>query len=114
MLYERLNPEMKKTVDSFANRLKVLDWGRRSELLTDAALPFGEDLPPDKAQIAARGFVTAVLERLGHDEVTDARQALLYLASLNPNHRAQAELWLDEHPEVRTAVDAGLESGSEE
>src|SRR4028118_2292971 len=104
MLYERLNPEMKKTVDSYASRLKVLDWGRRSELLTDSALPFGEDLPPDKARLAARGFVTAVLERLDEDEVTEARQALVYLASLNPNHRALADSFLDEHPELRAEI----------
>ena len=29
MLYERLNPEMKKTVDAYVDRLKILDWGRR-------------------------------------------------------------------------------------
>lgn len=109
MLYERLNTEMKKAVDSYANRLKIVDWGRRSEMLTGAALPFWEDFPPEKAQIAARGFVTAVLERLGEASVTDARQALLYLSSLNPHHRAEAELYLEEHPEVRAAVDAGME-----
>lgn len=109
MLYDKLNAEMKKTVDAFVGRLKVLDWSRRSNLLADAALPFGQDLPPDKANTAARGFVTAVLERLGAPEVTDPYQALLYLASLDPAHRAQAELWLDEHPEHRATVDAGLD-----
>lgn len=105
MLYERLSPEMKKTVDAYVDRLKVLDWGRRADLLADAALPFGEDLPPDKARIAARGFVTAVLERLEEAEVTDPRQALVYLASLSAGHRALAEAYLDEHPELRAEVD---------
>ncbi|HYU30651.1 MAG TPA: hypothetical protein VEW48_00685 [Thermoanaerobaculia bacterium] len=108
MLYERLNPGMKQIVDSYVARLKVLDWRRRADLLTDAALPFGEDLPPDKAQVAARGFITAVLERLDETEVTDPRQALLYLASLLPEHRALAEKYLDENPEVRAEVEAGL------
>jgi hypothetical protein len=108
MLYEKLNAEMKKTVDAFVGRLKVLDWRRRSGLLTDSALPFGQDLPPDKAKTAARGFITAVLERLGAPEVTDPHQALLYLTSLDPDHRAQAEHWLDENPEMRATVDAGL------
>jgi hypothetical protein len=114
MLYERLNPEMKATVDSYVIRLKVLDWGRRADVLADAALPFGEDLPPDKARIAARGFVTAVLERLAgedEDEVTDPRQALLYLASLHPGHQAMAEQYFEENPEMRAEVEAeGLES----
>lgn len=105
MLYERLNPEMKKTVDAYVDRLKVLDWGRRTDLLTDAALPFGEDLPADKAQIAARGFVTAVLERLDEAEVTDPRQALVYLASLHAHHREMAERFFEENPEMRPAVE---------
>jgi hypothetical protein len=105
MLYERLNPEMQETVDSYVARLQVLDWRRRVDLLTDAALPFNEDLPPEKAKVAARGFVTAVLERLDESEVTDPRQALLYLSSLLPEHRAMAELYLDEHPEVRAEVE---------
>lgn len=109
MLYERLNPEMKATVDSYVTRLRVLDWGRRADLLADAALPFGEDLPPDKARIAARGFVTAVLERLDEDDdaVTDPRQALLYLASLHPGHQAMAEQYFQENPEMRAEVEAG-------
>jgi hypothetical protein len=108
MLYDKLNREMQQTVDAFVGRLKVLDWSRRADLLADSALPFGHDLPPDKAKVAARGFVTAVLERLGAPDVTDPRQALLYLASLDPDHRARAEAWLDAHPEMRQAVDEGL------
>jgi len=105
MLYERLNPEMKETVDSYVTRLKALDWGRRADLLTNTAQPFGEDLPSDKAQIAARGFITAVLERLAEAEVTDPRQAMLYLASLLPEHRALAGRYLDEHPELRSEIE---------
>lgn len=108
MLYEKLNAGMKKTVDAWVGRLQVLDWRRRADLLTDAALPFGEGLPPDKARTATRGFITAVLERLGEEEVTDPRQALLYLASLDPEHREQAERYLDEHPEIRAEVDEEL------
>jgi hypothetical protein len=112
MLYEKLNAEMKKTVDAWVGRLRVLDWSRRSTLLTDAALPFGQDLPPDKARTATRGFITAVLERLGAPEVADPHQAVLYLASLDPDHRARAERWLDEHPEFRAV--AGEETDTAE
>jgi hypothetical protein len=108
MLYEKLNAEMQATVNAFAGRLKVLDWKRRSDLLADSSLSFGQDLPPDKAKTAARGFVTAVIERLGAPEVADAYQALLYLASLDPDHRAQAERWLAEHPELQATVEEGL------
>jgi hypothetical protein len=109
MLYERLNPEMKKTVDSYVTRLQVLDWRRRADLLTEAARPFGDDLPPDKARLAGRGFITAVLERLEEAEVTDPRQALLYLTSLHAEHRAMADRYLDENPAVRAEVEAGLD-----
>lgn len=112
MLYERLNPEMKATVDSYVARLQILDWRSRADLLTEAARPFGEDLPPDKARIAARGFITAVLERLEETEVTDPRQALLYLASLHAEHRAMADRYLEAHPEVRAEIEAGLDGES--
>ena len=125
MLYEKLNTEMQQTVDAWVARLKVLDWGRRSSLLTESALSFAEDMPPDKSNLAARGFITAVLERLcasedghpGHPgaartrAVTDTRQALLYLASLDTGHRALAKAYLDEHPEIRDEVAKGLGEG---
>lgn len=110
MLYEKLNAEMQGTVDAWVARLKVLDWGRRSDLLTESALSFAEDMPPDKSHLAARGFITAVLERLCVEEanrprnVTDTRQALLYLASLDTGHRALAKVYLDAHPEIRDEV----------
>jgi len=121
MLYEKLNAEMQGTVDAWVARLKVLDWGRRSDLLTESAISFAEDMPPEKSNLAARGFITAVLERLcasedGHHggsggAVTDTRQALLYLASLDTGHRALAKAYLDAHPEIRDEVAKGLGGG---
>ena len=118
-LYEKLNAEMQATVDAWVDRLEALDWGRRSDLLTESALTFAEDMPADKSNLAARGFITAVLERLCASEdgqpesaeaeaVTDIRQALLYLASLDTGHRALAKAYLDEHPEIRDEVARGL------
>lgn len=94
MLYEKLNAEMKEMVDRYATRLAPYTWYRRRELLAEAADSFGEDLPEDKARIAAQGFVTAVLERWADAEVTDPVQAEIYRASLNPEHRALAERYL--------------------
>jgi hypothetical protein len=114
MLYEKLNPEMKKMVDDWAGRLQGYGWRRRGQLLSDVALPFGEDLPPDKAKLAAAGFVTGVLERLDAlepvAEVDDPEQAKLYLISLNPEHRTLAEAYLEEHPEVKTALQGEAEN----
>ena len=109
MLYEKLNPEMKKLVDDWARRLQVYDWGRRSEMLSEVALPFTEDLEPRKARIAAAGFLTGVLERWDVQEIDDFRQARLYLMSLNPEHRALAEQWLEENPEAKSALEAEVE-----
>jgi hypothetical protein len=110
MLYEKLNPEMKKMVDDYARRLQIYDWGRRSELLAEVSLPFGEELDPRRAKIAAAGFLTGVLERWNLQEIEDPRQARLYLMSLNPDHRKLAERWLEENPEERAAIEE--EAGS--
>ena len=60
MLYEKLNPDMRQTIDDWAQRLAPLDWGRRGELLAEAAAAFGEDLSPEKSDLAGKGFLTAV------------------------------------------------------
>lgn len=41
------------------------------------------------------------------DALRPARR-LLSLASPDPDHRAQAERWLEDHPELQVAVDEGL------
>jgi hypothetical protein len=114
MLYEKLNTEMRRMVDQYARRLRPLAWNRRSDMLAQASLPFGEDLAPEKARLASRGFVTAVLERWGSPEVDDPRQACLYLASLNPDHRGMAQRYLEANPEMREAVERELGGFPEE
>lgn len=115
MLYEKLDPEMQEMVDTYAERLRDLAWPRRSDALAEASRPFGEALGEehgdDKARLAGRGFVTAVLERLADDEVDDPHQAVLFRLSLNPNHRAAAEAFLADHPEVRELVDDAMGDG---
>ncbi|MEA2562223.1 MAG: hypothetical protein QOH06_3727 [Acidobacteriota bacterium] len=114
MLYEKLNGDMRKMVDQYAQKLRPLDWNRRSDLLVQASLSFGEEQAPDKASLASRGFVTAVLERWAAPEVDDPRQALLYLTSLNPDHQALAKDYLDKHPEMREVVERELGAFPEE
>lgn len=107
MLYDKLNPEMRRTVDEYAVRLGPLAWKRRSDLLVDAARPFVEDLAPEHASLAAKGFVTAVLERWDDPVVADPLQAHLYLISLNPRHRAMAGEYLDANPQARAVIEGG-------
>jgi hypothetical protein len=111
MLYEKLNPEMKRLVDDWARRLQGYGWRRRSELLAEVSLPFTEEMEPRKARLAAAGFVTGVLERWDVREVDDPWQARLYLLSLNPEHRALAGRYLENHPEERAAIEAEVSSG---
>src|SRR4029079_4009439 len=94
-----------QTVDDWARRLAPLDWGRRGEMLAEAAAAFGEDLSPDKSDLAGKGFLTAALERWGAPDISDPRQAILYLASLDVSHRAQAERYLEAHPELRALLE---------
>ena len=108
MLYEKLNPEMQQTVDAFADRLADLSWERRSDALARVAQPFSERFDGDDARLAGKGFLTAVLERLDAEEVADVHQAVLHLLSLNPEHRARAEQWLELHPELAEAVKTEL------
>jgi len=112
MLYEKLDPGMQEMVDTYADRLRDLSWPRRSDALAEASRPFGEALGEehgdDKARLASRGFVTAVLERLPEDEVDDPHQAILFRLSLNPHHQSAAEAFLADHPEVRKLVDAAM------
>ena len=109
MLYEKLNAAMRGTVDAYVERIGPLGWRRRGELLAEAAATFGEDLEPEKAGLAARGFVTAVIERLGAPVVEDPFQANLYLASLDATHRSLAESFLEENPQF--GEDGGTGAG---
>lgn len=112
MLYDKLNHEMRQTVDAFATRLGPMTWPRRSDLLADAALPFAEDFEPELASLAAKGFMTAVIERWDDPIVVDPRQARLYMNSLNPLHRAMAAEYLSAHPNARHVVEGDLYEGA--
>ena len=95
MLYERLNPEMRSTVDEFAVRLQTLSWETRTSLLTEASSSFEEQFEGKAATLVSRAFVTAVLERLDDDaEVDDPHQAYLLSLSLLPEHRCRVEAYL--------------------
>ena len=109
MLYEKLNADMQRTVDEFAERIRPLPWARRSDLLVEASRPFADQFEGAAARLASKGFLTAVIERLEPQQVTDPHQACLFTLSLNPEHRAMADRYLADHPEVRELLE---ENGS--
>lgn len=111
MLYEKLDEPMRAMVDTWAERLRGVPWPRRSDLLAEAARPFGERFEGEAATTAARGFVTAVLERLDEAEVTDPYQASIYRVSLHAAHREAAQTYLEAHPELQAIVERELDSG---
>lgn len=108
MLYEKLQPAMRQTVDEFAERIAELPWAQRSDALAAAALPFAEQFEGPQATLAGKGFLTAVLERLGDAPVDDPTQAVLLSLSLNPQHQRAAAEWLTAHPEVATLVQTAM------
>ena len=52
MLYEKLNPEMRSTVDAFASCIRPLPWEERSDLLAEAARPFADRFEGEAARLA--------------------------------------------------------------
>lgn len=108
MLYEKLSDTMQEMVDIYAEKARSLPWPRTSDLIGEATQHFQEEYSGRQARVASLGFLTAVLERLETGEVTDPHQACLFVLSLNPEHRRQAELYLEHNPEVRELLDAEL------
>jgi len=105
MLYEKLNPVMKEMVDLYVQRLRPLSWKRRIDVLGEAIPAFAADeLTADQAKTAARGFITAVLERLEVTEVDDPFEASLCLVSLSLDHQEAAAGFLGAHPEYTDAI----------
>lgn len=111
MFYEKLNHLIRRAVDRYVEELGDLPWQRRSHLLSQVVPSFTEDLAPEDAPLAARGFITAVLERWDEPRVVDPYQACLYLTSLLPEHQELAERFLEDNPELRVMVERELANG---
>lgn len=107
-LYDKLNPDMQQTVDTWVERLQPLPWRRRADLLAEAARPWREEFEPEQARQLTRGFITAVLERLAEPQIREPHQAVMHLLSLHPEHHARARGWLAENEEVRDVVEKAV------
>jgi|GEM_PF-1200848 len=113
-LYDKLNPEMQRTVDTWVERLQALPWARRSDLLAEAALPWREEFEPAQARQLTRGFITAVLERLEEPVIDNPHQAVAHLLSLHGEYHERALAWLAQNREVREVVARELADWGEE
>lgn len=108
MLYDRLNPGMRETVDAFAARIRDLPWAAKSDLLFEAVKPFADEFGSEAARLASQGFLTAVMERLGPEEVSDPHQACLLARSLNPEHRVMADRYLTDRARGARRWESGV------
>ena len=104
MLYEKLNSVMKDLVDLYVQRLGPLGWKRRIDVLAEAIPAFSGELTGEQAKLAARGFLTAVLERLDETTVDDPFHASLCLLSLRLDDQEAAAVFLGAHPEYKDAI----------
>lgn len=120
-LYDDLDPSMRKTVDALLSHARSALWPERRAALSSlwqgiaqsdqadqesALRVLGIDAPKGEqaGAIVFRILLTAYLERLDEGDVTNPDQAFLYSLSLTEEHGAQAEIWLDAHPEHRAAL----------
>ena len=122
--YERLGPVFRQYVDELVRQVATLLWPERRAALVAfyrgiAGAPPDElrasiealGLPLDDAETypeqVFRAVLTAWIERIGVEEVTNPDQAVLYALSYEDEHVARAEAWFAERPEHLAAVSAG-------
>ena len=72
------------------------------------ALGISLDDAESTAEQIFRAVLTAWIEQIGEEDVTNPDQAVLYALSLTHGHVARAEAWFAEHPEHLAAVSAGV------
>lgn len=124
--YERLDPVFRRYVDELARQAATLLWPERRAALVAFHRGIAGALPDDlQASVAALGLpldaaesrpeqvfravLTAWIERVGLEEVTNPDQAVLYALSYEDAHVARAEAWFAERPEHLAALGAGAD-----
>jgi hypothetical protein len=122
--YERLGPVFRQYVDELVRQVATLLWPERRAALVaffcgvagaePAELQASIDalgIPLDEAENYPeqmfRALLTAWIERIGVEEVTNPDQAVLYALSYEEEHVARAEAWFAERPEHLAAISAG-------
>lgn len=117
-MYDQLDPLFQQYVDVLIEHARTALWPERMRALESfrrgidgcpapdlaaAADCLLEERPLDMepAEVLYRAIVTAYLEKLGPDEVTNPAQARLYGLSFDPVYLKRAAAWLHCHPEYR-------------
>ena len=94
-------PERREALESFWRGMSRCSQDQHETAIAALGLELAEDADP--AEVVFRLVLTAYLERLDEDEVTNPDQALIYSLSLAESHARLAEDWLADHPEHRAA-----------
>lgn len=125
-MYDRLGPVFRQYVDDLVEQVVTLLWPERRAALAAfyrgiaGAAPAELEasvvalgIPLDDAESVAerifRAVLTAWIEQIGVEEVTNPDQAVLYALSFAEDHVAMAEAWFAERPEHLAAVSAGVQ-----
>lgn len=110
-IYDELDPEFRKYVDALVDHARSALWPERKtallsfrrgiekadpdDLLAILAGVGGAEVPEARrAETVFRITLTAYLERLEDQTVTNADQAELFILSLNEKHAAKGRRWL--------------------
>ncbi len=115
-MYDELDPTLRSYVDALVRHAATALWPERYQALqsfwtgiakcdpaehravtTALGLELSDDVDP--AEVVFRLVLTAYLEQLDETEVTNPDQALTYSLSLDGDHVALADRWLEAHPE---------------
>ncbi len=115
-VYEALPAELRHYVDALVAHAEAALWPERRAALSSfwrgvsrgdpadhravvamLGLELAEETDP--AEAVFRVVLTAYLERLAEEGVSNADQAVLFRLSLDPDRQALAERWFAEHPD---------------
>ncbi|MBS38150.1 MAG: hypothetical protein CMO26_19760 [Thiotrichales bacterium] len=123
-IYGRLGPVYRQYVDELVDQVATLLWPERraalvafyrgiagvsaSELeVSISALGIPLDEAENYPEQVFRAVLTAWIEQIGLEEVTNPDQAVLYALSYDEGHVARAEAWFAERPEHLAAISSG-------
>jgi len=122
--YERLGLVFRQYVDELVQQVATLLWPERRAALVAFYRGIAAAEPAElKASIEELGIpleesdtyseqmfrvvLTAWIERIGLEDMTNPDQAVLYALSYDEEHVAKAEAWFADRPEHLAAISAG-------
>ena len=116
-MYDALDARLRTTVDALVEHGRTALWPERRAALASVLRGIATSDPGDQAAAAQalaldttaqdpagaifQLILTAYLEHLAEDEITNPDQAALYSLSLDDRQARLAAAWFEDHPEHR-------------